>query len=86
MGEESQAWRLGTHSGLQATFGLFLLPGGLPRRFTAALQAGGRPAAATARCQGLQGDDDPFETLTLSSKLSEQFFRRPFVAGYQSVA
>jgi hypothetical protein len=27
----------------QAFFGLFLLPGGLPRRFTSVIQAGGRP-------------------------------------------
>jgi hypothetical protein len=39
----------------QSVFGLFLLPGGLPRRFTAVIHSGGRPRRlprpAASRCK-----------------------------------
>ena len=58
----------------QASFGLFLLPGGLPRRFSAVIQAGGRPRAPAAPHSESFEDEDSFrELLSFRPQLGEHF-------------
>ena len=58
----------------QSSFGLFLRPGGRPRRLTSVIQVGG-PAPATAGSEALQSDDCLFEVFAFGPQLVPSHLR-----------
>ena len=57
----------------QSCFGLFLLPGGLPLRFTAVIHFGGRPRRLPRPTASLSKVKIASELVTLRSQLGENF-------------